>query len=492
MSSTKQRMWALGLMIGIGLLVACQQTEEQSRPKNVLLICIDDLRPELKSFGADYIKSPNIDQLAGMGRAFHRHYVNAPSCGPSRFAMLTGRYGLEYRLHSNQSLFSRAKSISANPDSIPPSMPEWFRQNGYTTVSVGKVSHHPGGRGGDRWDSDSIPELPGAWDKHIMPSGDWKDPRGAMHGLANGKARSPEFRDVIEAFDGPDTSYPDGLIAEEGLRQLEELVESDQPFFLAVGLIKPHLPFGVPKKYLDLYEGVTIPEIKHPEKPEETTTWHGSGEFMRQYERWGKDPREDTVFALELKKYYAACVSYADKHVGDILNKLKETGADQNTIVVLWGDHGWHLGEHAIWGKHSLFEESLLSPLIIYDPGMKSQGQKSMAVVETVDMFPTLIDLTQLPKTGFTEGVSLVPQMEDPNAPGHAAAGFRAKFTTLRTATHRFIQHESGAVELYDHRTSEKETLNIADENPELVQKLKQELQQKMGPLAFEWEPGER
>ena len=447
--------------------------------KNVLLICIDDLRPELNSFGASYVKSPNIDHLASIGRPFSRHYVSAPSCGPSRYTMLTGQYGVQYREHSNQALFSRAMDMAKNPNQVMPSMPEWFRKNGYTTVSVGKVSHHPGGRGGVDWDNDTLPEMPNAWDRHLMPVGAWETPRGAMHGLSYGKVRKPGQRDVLEAVDDKDTSYPDGLIAEEGLKQLEELASGREPFFLAIGLIKPHLPFGVPKKYLERYDGVIIPLPLHPEKPKGKTTWHGSNEFMA-YNRWGKDPREDKEFALELKKYYAACVSYADKHVGDILKKLKETGADKNTVVVLWGDHGWHLGEHAIWGKHSLFEESLRSPLIVYDPEMGNPGKQSNAVVESLDIFPTLCDLTELPKPDDIHGSSLVSNIQNPQSKGHSAVAYTSEATTLRTDNYRFIHHSSGEVELYDHRVDPSEIQNIAAENPELVSKLKNHLEAKL------------
>jgi iduronate 2-sulfatase len=182
--------------------------------KNVLLICIDDLRPELNSFGASYIKSPNIDRLALAGRSFFSHYVNAPSCGPSRCTLLTGRYGAT----GNNALFKRAEKIANNQEGIPPSMPEWFRQNGYTTVSVGKVSHHPGGRGGDDWNDSTIIEIPNAWDKHLMPVAEWEHPRGMMHGLANGEIRVKGGEmDVYQSVDGPDTTYPDGLIVNEAL-----------------------------------------------------------------------------------------------------------------------------------------------------------------------------------------------------------------------------------------------------------------------------------
>ncbi|KAA5825188.1 sulfatase [Algibacter amylolyticus] len=471
------------LIIFVFFLFSCNK-QDQDPPKNVLIICIDDLRPELKSFGANYIKSPNIDALANKGVKFTNHFVNAPSCGPSRYTLLTGQYGLQYRKQSNGALFARAEDELTNAKKVSPSMPEWFKLNGYTTVSVGKVSHHPGGRGGTNWDTDSIIEMPGAWDKHLMPVGSWKTPRGAMHGLANGQARTPDHRAVMESVDGLDTSYPDGLIAEEGLNQIEKLAAAKTPFFLAIGLIKPHLPFGVPKKYLDMYEGAEIPEIQHPEKPQGKTTWHPSGEFMK-YNRNNKDPRTDNEFAMELKRYYAACVSYADKHVGDILKKLKETGADKNTIVVLWGDHGWHLGEHAIWGKHSLFEESLHSPLIIYNPEMKENGQGIDAIVETLDVFPTLAELCKLPNPDFVQGKSLVPVIENKEETSRAAIAYTAKATTIRTSKYRFIEAASGSMELYDHVNNPDETKNIAKENPAVVKELKKLLNDKIGGVLY-------
>ena len=469
----KDNCWILGACLLASMAIGSEQSSVPA--KNVLLLCIDDLRPELNCFGGSHIYSPNIDRLAAAGRSFHHHYVNAPSCGPSRFTMLTGRHALDGKW--NEHLFMRAQKVAERAEAVPPSMPEWFRKHGYTTVSVGKVSHHPGGRGGENWASDKIIEVPNAWDRHLMPVGEWENPRRAMHGLSHGK--SDQRGDVFEAAEGPDTLYPDGLIAEEGLKQLEELAAGNKPFFLAIGLIKPHLPFGAPNKYRDLYDGIQFPPIPHASKPKGKTTWHKSNEFMR-YNRWGKDPNKDHEFATEVRRYYAACVSYADKHVGDILTKLKETGADKNTIIILWGDHGWHLGEHSIWGKHSLFEESLHSPLIVFFPGMENTGQKSNAFVETVDIFPTLCNLTGVATPDFAQGTSLLPILKNPDAPGHSAIAYYREASTIRTATHRLITHKTGEVELYDHTTPEKETVNIAATHPDLVMKLKQELSEKM------------
>lgn len=455
------------------LLLACSAW---AAPKNVLLICVDDLRPELKSFGADYIHSPNIDALAASGRAFNRHYVNAPSCGPSRYTLLTGQYGPPH----NGALFVRANRIKDNPDAVPPSMPEWFRQHGYTTVSVGKVSHHPGGRGGRNWDDSEQLEMPTAWDRQLMPSGEWQHPKGAMHGLAHGNIRKKASEHpVFEAVKGPNEIYPDGLIANEGLNQIEELAASDKPFFLAVGLIRPHLPFGTPERFLDLYEGVELPPIPHPDKPDSPSTWHGSGEFMK-YQLWGNDPRKDPAFADEVRRHYAACVSYVDKHVGMLIEKLKASGAAENTVIVLWGDHGWHLGEHAIWGKHALFEESLHAPLIVVAPEVQEPGLPASAVVETVDIFPTLCDLTGLETPDFAMGTSLQQLLQNPTASGHSAVAYTGGAKTIRTERYRYIAHKSGAQELYDHHSLQKETVNIADQDPATVQKLKKQLEAKI------------
>ncbi|MBT3194556.1 MAG: sulfatase-like hydrolase/transferase [Verrucomicrobia bacterium] len=178
-------------------------------------------------------------------------------------------------------------------------------------------------------------------------------------------------------------------------------------------------------------------------------------------------------------RHYAACVSYVDKHVGDILATLKSSGAESNTVVVLWGDHGWHLGEHAIWGKHSLFEESLRSPLIISHPGLNVPGMQTDAIVETLDVFPTLCDLTGIPKPGFEQGVSLLPNLRDPQSPGHTAISYTRE-NTIRTDRYRLIVGKNGAVRLYDHDASEKETKNIAAGQPELVEQLKALLSEKL------------
>ena len=264
---------------------------------NVLLICIDDLRPELKSFGVDYISSPHIDALAAQGRGFRRHYVQAPTCGASRYALLTGQYGGP----SNSALFERAENLAE----FPPSMPAWFRQHGYTTVSVGKVSHHPGGRGGPDWDDEGIPEMPDSWDRHILEAGAWQHSRGWMHGLAHGEIRGDATKmDGIQLVEGPDTVYPDGINTEVALRELDSLAANaaDKPFFMAFGILRPHLPFGAPAKYMEPYAGVELPATSHPEKPAGRTTWHKSGEFFK-YNLLDRETLADPEFAMEVRRH---------------------------------------------------------------------------------------------------------------------------------------------------------------------------------------------
>jgi iduronate 2-sulfatase len=302
-----------------------------------------------------------------------------------------------------------------------------------------------------------------------------------MHGLANGEIRIRAHEmDVYQSENGPDTIYPDGLIIEDSLRQLEQLGsrDADKPFFLAVGIIRPHLPFGAPAKYLQPYRDLTLPPISHPDKPSGRTTWHRSGEFMK-YNHWNRNPNQEAAFATQVRKHYAACVSYADAQIGKILQRLDQLGLRDDTIVVLWGDHGWHLGEHSVWGKHTLFEESLRSPLIISYDGIPQPGQATQAVVETLDLFPTLCDLAGVPQPNFTQGVSLRPILDSPEAAGHPAISYR-RARTIRTETHRLIAHQDGYVELYDHTSPAGETKNVAANHPKLVQELLDRLNKRL------------
>ena len=470
------------IFISAILAIFCANVISANEQKNILFICIDDLRPELGCYGVDYIHTPNIDALAAKSQVFKHHYVQAPTCGASRYALLTGRYGPA----NNDALMLRSKKLKNKKITISPSMPAWFKQHGYTTSSIGKVSHYPGGLGGADWNDPSQIEMPQAWDSSMMPSGAWKHPRGIMHGLANGEIRKKAGdMDLFQAAEGDDSTYTDGLITTCAQQQLKTLSKSEKPFFLAVGFIRPHLPLGAPAKYLELYKDTKLPPIPHPNKPDGTSTWHGSDEFMK-YNNWGKDARKDELFADEVRVHYAACVSYSDAQVGKLLATLKETGADKNTVIVLWGDHGWHLGEHAIWGKHSLFEESLHSPLIISTLATQSSSSSTNAVVETIDIFPTLCDLTNIPTPTTLDGKSLIPTFTDPSQPsGRLAVSYNSRAATIRSASHRLVAHKNGALELYDFTVKEGGSKNCAEQQPERAQFLLAELKQRLSKFPF-------
>jgi iduronate 2-sulfatase len=229
---------------------------------------------------------------------------------------------------------------------------------------------------------------------------------------------------------------------------------------------------------MDLYENVILPKIPSPEKPIGLSTWHESNEFMR-YNLWGKNPNTDIEFSNDVRKHYAACVSYADAQVGKIIDQLQKSGQAKNTLVILWGDHGWNLGDHGIWGKHNLFEEGLHSPLIIVDPNQKNKGLSSKSIVETVDVFPTLCELTGAEIPNFVDGKSLVPFLNNPKSKSHIAYAYNEKAKTIRTEMYRFILHQKGEVELYNHVLDPYETKNIAAQNPKKVLEFTDLLQKK-------------
>ncbi len=466
---------AIARIIAFVVLAGCAAAAV--RP-NVLFIAVDDLRPWLGCYDPAFPTSPHIDRLAAGGRVFTRHYVHVPTCGASRCALLFGRYPGRFPEDGGNDAI--LKTAAKQP---VPALPVLFRRHGYRTISVGKISHFPGGRGGKGW-AVGPEELPGAWDLATMPAGPWKTPEGAMHGYASGVTRQDAGDDkkrkpLTQSARGDDMTYPDGWIAEEAVVRLQAEAGGDAPFFLAVGFIKPHLPFAAPESYFAETAGAepTLPRIS--EKPAFPSTWHGSGEF-RNY-GWNEgDPFESPAAAQAYRKAYLACIRYTDAQIGKLLAALEASPAAGNTVVVLWGDHGWLLGEHAIWGKHCLFEEALHSPLIIRVPGDKFPGGKSDAIVETVDLYPTLAALAGLPLSAGLDGASLVPQLENPRAPsdGFAFAAW-GKHVTLRTATHRLILPRDGGEhpELYDHRTDPAETSNAAAEQPDIGDELRRHLE---------------
>ncbi|MGJ8655567.1 MAG: sulfatase [Akkermansiaceae bacterium] len=434
-----------------------QETSSTSTKPNILLICIDDLRPELPSFGKDYIHAPNIEKLFSQGRLFKRHYVQAPTCGSSRFAMLTGLYPDGPGELSNS-------CIPAHDHETRPTFPAHLRNNGYYTAAVGKVSHYPGNLTGKNWADQTKPEIPNAWDICLQSNGEWKHAQALMHGYADGVAREKGKSPVIEA---KDARYPDDATMDGFKTQLETVTTQDKPWLLAVGLLRPHLPFACNIKYLDIYQGVTLPAIPANQRPPKGDFWHPSGE-MTQYLQ-AADPREDATHADNVRRHYAACVSSSDEHVGTILELLAKYDVDKNTIVILWGDHGWHLGEQKIWGKHSPYAVALHSPLFIKLPSTNSPGTPSNEVVETLDLYPTLCDLINIKKPAHLEGHSLANILQDPTAKsdGTAISYWKNLKSTITTDEHKINQWTKGKTgslkQHYNLKSDPFETTNLVD-----------------------------
>ncbi len=472
----------LGLLL-LGLLAgACTPAVPPGpgkQPYNVLFIAIDDLRPELGAYGETHMVTPNLDRLAAAGRLFRNHYVQAPTCGASRFALLTG-----IRPRSNDHLSNEAfvRLLPREEQQRPESFAHMFRRNGYYTAAIGKVSHYPDGRiYSYQGEGDGRAEMPFSWDEVSGPADKWGTAWNAFFGYADGTNRN-QMRGEAPAYemaDVPDTGYPDGLIAAAAVDKLGEL--KDRPFLLAVGFLKPHLPFTAPQRYWDLYDPDTIALSPNPDAPagHNPSSVHDSNEMFGNYghpvERGGAGRRVDDEYARTLRHAYFAAVSYVDAQVGKVIDELDRLGLTDKTIVVVWGDHGWHLGDHSIWGKHSTFERALRSPLIMRVPGMPAPGIPSDGLVETLDLYPTLAELTGLIEPDDLTGTSLVPLLEAPDHPGKDGAfGYWNGRRTLRTERYRLTRYDDGdpRTELFDHRTDPYETINVADAHPDVVAKL--------------------
>lgn len=442
---------------------------------NVLFIAIDDLRPELNCYGRTHIHSPNIDRLASRGTLFERAYCMVPTCGASRAALMTG-----IRPASNRFRNYLTRADEDVPDIT--TLNTHFKNNGYTTISIGKIFHHKKDNASG-WTEEPWGPGGGLTSQYHVPD------NLRMHKANQQKDRKPNRGPAFEAGEVPDETYPDGQIAQRAVSTLKRLGEADEPFFLAVGFLKPHLPFNCPKKYWNLYDAdeIEVPENYHPPANAPDGSVHTSGE-LRAY---GGIPNKGILepdLAKKLIHGYYACVSYTDNQIGKILDELDRLKLTDNTVVVLWGDHGWNLGEHTMWCKHSCFETSLHSPLIFSTPGYNS-GQRTSALTEFIDIYPTLCDLAEIPKPDHLQGRSVVPLLTDPNAEWKSAAISRYNNgDSIRTDQFRFTQYtgpngkKTGRM-LYDHKMDPDENRNIAFQSPnaETVRSLYQRLEREMG-----------
>jgi iduronate 2-sulfatase len=458
---------------------SCQQEE---KAPNVLFISIDDLRAELGVYGNPVIQTPNLDELASTGVAFSNHFVQVPTCGASRSVLLTGK-----RPRTKTQLQNNAIAVATKdkPEGdVPESFVHHLKRNGYYTVGIGKISHSADGLVYGYTDEPSdIRELPYSWDERPYDAGKWKTGWNAFFGYADGENRQSMNRQVkpYEAGEVEDDGYPDGLTTNLALTKLRELKNQSKPFFLGVGYFKPHLPFNAPKKYWDLYDRDEIPISQNPEIPKNISTksLHGSGEFNGYAlgnEKASLDKSVSDDYARKLNHAYYAAVSYIDAQVGILLEEVEKLGLAENTIVVVWGDHGWHLGEQRVWGKHTIFESALKSTLIFNVPGKKSTGKTNQSIVETVDIYPTLLALTGIEAPYELDGKSLVNIIDDPGrVEEDVAYSYFRQGISMRTDRYRltkYFREEEPLIELYDHEIDPLESNNIASDYSDIVDKL--------------------
>ena len=440
---------------------ACQKRDNDKERPNILFIASDDLRPMLGSYGCEHIKTPNLDELAGESTVFLNNYCQFPLCGPARASLLTGLRPDALRIWGNNT------HIRENvPDVI--TLPQHFRLNGYHAVAYGKLFHN-------RDMDDSL-----SWSEPGLPVegfhfGDYNNP-GTKKWLSQSveeDSTSTPVAPPTDSADVPDNAYSDGMFADLAIKALKQLKKGEKPFFLAVGFVRPHLPFNCPSKYWDMYDPEQIPlaeyrelPVNFPDVPVYTSWW------MRHFRGMPETgPFSDSI-SRHLNHAYSACVSFVDAQVGRLLDALKENELDENTIVVFWGDHGYLLGDHGIYGKHTNFEKALRSPMILYVPG-KEQGQKIKKLSEFVDIYPTLCELTGLPLPEHLQGLSLVPLLNNPEQEwkeaafsqylngqhmGHSVRTHRYRFT-------RWVHQQTGeaeGVELYDYQADPDEKNNLA------------------------------
>jgi len=434
-----------GLMLLLpGAAIAAQPTREHA---SVLFIAIDDLRPELGCYGADHIKSPHIDALASRGITFHRAYCQFPVCGPSRASLLSGLYPTAERFKDNNAWVEREAS---GLDTLPGA----FRRAGYYTIGNGKLFHHLSDTARHSWSEPPFSLVNGPKENNHMT---FHDNESAKF-VGGRKNRGPFF----EAPDVPDATYIDGQTCDKSIKDLRRLAAMDQPFFLACGFVRPHLPFYAPKKYWDLYDRETIELADNRYAPKNAPRWLASSREVLSYHGRGIKYNSTEFHRIARHGYYA-CVSYADVLVGRLMQTLDELEIRDNTVVVLWGDHGWHLGEHDYWAKNNLLHNALRAPLIISAPGFKRDVDAN-GIVELIDIYPTLCELAGIEPPSHLQGQSMVPLMRDPTAGGKEAALSRdTRGVVITTKDHLYAEYLHGGRMLFDRAIDPAENVNVAE-----------------------------
>ena len=444
--------------------------QPQTRP-NVLFIAVDDLRPSLGCYGDSLARSPNIDRLAARSMLFNRAYCQQAVCSPSRNSFLTGRRPDTIRIYDLPTHFR-----TTLPDVV--TLPQHFRESGYHTEGMGKIFHTGHGNYDDErsWSVPSWPEtMQGPIPRKVrlqrlLAGREPEVPEAATRRLSGRRGRGHAYA----APDVPDNSLFDGRLADHAVERLRAL--RDRPFFLAVGFLKPHLPFIAPKRYWDLHDPqrLSLDAVRGLPKDAPPYAGNGLGE-LRQYDGIPeRGPVPDELARTLVHGYYAS-VSYTDAQIGRVLDELDRLRLRENTIVVLLSDHGWHLGDHGLWAKHTNYERAVRSTLIVSAPGMKPG--RTNALVEFVDIYPALCDLARLPQPAGLEGSSFVPLIANPKRPWKRAAFSQwpknipgqgpGMGHSIRTERYRLTEWtvpgtEYSQVELYDYEKDPDETVNLA------------------------------
>lgn len=453
------------------LLCSAYSLLAQSNKSNLLFIIVDDLRPELNCYGESQIKSPNIDKLASEGFLFENAYCQVPVCGASRASFLSG-------LRPERNRFVTYGSELQKDAPNVASLPKYLKDNGYTTISNGKVFHN-------------LLDSENSWSEHpFQPKGNWRDYQSEENKkiaaqIVNGKKRN--IANATESADVEDDAYWDGIVANKTMDDLQKVADSSKPFALFVGFRKPHLPFNAPKKYWDLYNRAELKTASNPFLPKNAP--------QASYQDWGElrayvdIPNEGPVSnekALELIHGYYAAVSYSDAQVGKVLSKLKQLGLDKNTLVILIGDHGWQLGEHAMWCKHCNYKTSLNAPMIIRMPN-GDKNKRVNKLVEYVDLYPTVCDYLKFPLPEHLQGNSLMPILNNTaeNWKTEVYSRFHdGESVTTPRYTYTEYVNDDGKVYarmLYDHQKDPDENENVAEvkEYKTIVEYLSEKLLEK-------------
>lgn len=466
-----------GWFIGSLLLFAAMDTPP-AKP-NVLLICVDDLKPVLGCYGDKLVKTPNIDRLASRSMRFDAAYCNQAVCSPSRNALLTGLRPQTLGIYDLGTNFRQGRQNAVT-------MPQWFKANGYSAQGMGKIFHVGHGNTNDEasW---SVPYFRGKVVDYALPENKRELSREEAMFDNKSPANLPRGA-ALENADVPDDTYSDGKVAAEAIRRLEAAAKNPgEPVFLAVGFLKPHLPFCAPRKYWDLYktDQFQLPAVRRaPEgAPAYAPTAFGELRNYKDVPDKGEIPED---LQRKLIHGYHAAISYMDAQVGKVLDALDASPLKDNTVIVLWGDHGWHLGDHGMWSKHTNYEQATRIPLLVKAAG-QTKGGASGAMVETVDIYPTLCELAGLKTPEKLDGISFAPLVTGKSAQGerdhvtHVFPRGNRLGRAIRTPTHRFVEWktigapaDTAEVELYDYAADPLERKNLAREQPETVARMRE------------------